>query len=110
MSAAPARHELLLLMYIMALLQGLYVSTLETPVNIRACLIAITIACSRLRRSPDGGGGVENALRAFSTPPPPFFTRRSRACTRREMAKTLRIRHALKPGVQKWAKEAYIFL
>ncbi len=39
----------------------------------RGCLISITIACSRLRRSPDGVGVVENARSAFSTTPTPFF-------------------------------------
>ncbi len=64
--------------------------------SVRSCLISITIACSRLRRSPEGGGGVEQARSACSTPPPPSFARRSRANTRRERVKALRIRLALK--------------
>src|SRR5260370_39964927 len=72
--------------------------SIPLPVFLRGCLISITIACSRLRHSPDGVGGVENARSAFSTPPTPFFARRSRASTRREKAKTLRIRHALISG------------
>ena len=59
-------------------------------------MISITSACSRLRRSPGGGWCVEQALRACSTHHPPFFTRRSRASPRREKAKPLRIRHALR--------------
>src|SRR5260370_41703520 len=65
-------------------------------VKVRGCLISITIACSRLRRSPDVVGGVENARSAFSTPPTTFFARRSRASIRRERVKTLRIRHVLR--------------
>ncbi len=68
----------------------------------RGCLISITIACSRLRRSPDGVGVVENARSAFSTTPTPFFARRSRASTQRERAKTLRIKHALKKEQQQY--------
>jgi len=39
----------------------------------KVCLISTTIACSRLRRSPDVFCGVENALRAFSTPQNTFL-------------------------------------
>src|SRR5215470_6193908 len=40
--------------------------------------------------------GVEQALRACSTPYTPVFARQSRASTRRERAKPLSIRHTLK--------------
>src|SRR6266851_9373093 len=55
---------------------------------LRVSLIPITIACSRLRRSPDVVCGVENALAHF---PHHILhqARRSRASTRREKAKTL---------------------
>src|SRR5207245_4027637 len=49
----------------------------------RVCLISITIACSRLRRSPDFLYFVENARSAFSTKYNTLFARRSRASTRR---------------------------
>src|SRR5215469_15400290 len=39
----------------------------------RVCLLAITSACSRLRRLPDLGCGVEQAPGACSTPHPPFL-------------------------------------
>jgi O-antigen ligase len=52
--------------------------------------IGDTIACSHLRRSPDLVCGVENALRAFSTPHTKSFARRGRASTRRERVKALR--------------------
>src|SRR6266700_5101957 len=55
---------------------------------LRVCLLAITIVCSRLQRSPDLQYLVENALRAFSTRYCKFFARRSRASTRPEKAKT----------------------
>ena len=45
----------------------------------------------RLRRAKDGGGSVENALRAFSTLPPPLSE-----CRRREQAIVIEIRLALK--------------
>src|SRR2546421_9585768 len=93
----------------------------KLSVLFRVCLLAITLACSRLwrspnllsfvenalrafstklnklfaRRSPEGVYGVEQALRACSTPYTPLFARRGRASTRRERATTLRIRHAL---------------
>src|SRR5215471_10452371 len=38
------------------------------------CLISITSACSRLRRSPDLVDGVEQALRACSTPSTPSLS------------------------------------
>src|SRR6266699_559841 len=59
------------------------------------CLVSITIACSRLRRSPVLVCCVKNARSAFFTQHTPLFARRSRANIRRERAKTLRIRHAL---------------
>src|SRR5205823_134461 len=62
---------------------------------IRVCLIAITFAGERLRRSPDLLHFVENALRAFSTKCNKLFARRSRARPRRARAKALRIRHVL---------------
>src|SRR5215472_4427911 len=39
----------------------------------RVCLFPIPFACSRLRRYPDGGCGVDQALGAWSTPHPPCF-------------------------------------
>src|SRR5207248_7644079 len=37
------------------------------------CLLVIPLAGSRLRRSPDGGYGVQQARRACCTPYPPCF-------------------------------------
>src|SRR5215469_1247776 len=47
-------------------------------------LLAITSACSRRRRSPDGVWCVEQAPSADSTHQTPFFVRRGHASTRRE--------------------------
>jgi len=58
------------------------VKSLSISQGLRAWLIPITTACSRLRRSPDRVWCVENALRAFSTHHTRLFTRRSRASTR----------------------------
>jgi len=63
--------------------------------GIRACLISIIIASSRLRRSLDVVYFVKNALRAFFTKYTTSLARRSRARTQRERAKMLRIRHTL---------------
>ena len=63
--------------------------------KLRGRLISITIACSRLRRSPDVFCIVEPALRAGSTIQNTLFARRSCASTRRERAKPLSIRHTL---------------
>src|SRR5215472_14699061 len=68
--------------------------------SVRVCLIAITIACSRLRRSPKLICCVEHALRACSTQHINLFARRSRASPRRERAKALRIRQALSEYIQ----------
>src|SRR5256885_1966155 len=62
---------------------------------LRVWLIAIPLACSRLRRSPDVLYLVEQARSACSTKYNKLLARRSRASTRRERAKAQKIRHAL---------------
>jgi len=67
--------------------------------HLRVCLLAITSACSRLRRSPVVVCGVEQARSACSTPHTTCFARLCRASPRREKAKALSIRHALKKNL-----------
>src|SRR5438309_1179546 len=69
---------------------------------LRVCLLAITLAYSRLRRSPALVCFVKNALRTFFTKHTKAFAGRSHASTGRERAKPLSIRHALrKKGEQR---------